>query len=370
MGTSGQSARLPSLLGLRFVAAFLVFFFHVHAHGVFAGEQVFELGQRVFANGPSWLAFFFVLSGFALTWGTRPSDTARDIWRRRASRIVPSHVVMWLVTVLALVYAGHTVTAGTVLPGLVLLQAWVPAQDVYFAANTPAWSLSCEIAFYAAFPLLLRVVAKVADRWLWPLLGALLVGILLVSVLGALMPPALGAWFVAIFPPARLLEFMVGIVLARIVLACRWPKVGLWLPTMLLPAGLIASWYLPAPLVFVLGTVIPVALFIPAAAAADLTGARSPWRNRTLVRLGELAFAFYLVHQLVIRSVDHLLGRVGWPFSEGVLVVLAMFTISLACAWVLHSAVERPIVRYIAVRRAGRIARPPVRRSVPALEEA
>jgi peptidoglycan/LPS O-acetylase OafA/YrhL len=39
------------------------------------------------------VSFFFVLSGFVLTWSARPDDIATGFWRRRIARIYPVHLV-------------------------------------------------------------------------------------------------------------------------------------------------------------------------------------------------------------------------------------------------------------------------------------
>src|SRR5262249_14295555 len=62
----------------------------------------------------------------------------------------------------------------------------------------------------------------------------------------------------------------------------------------------------------------------------DLRGRRSFLRTRTAVWLGEISFAFYLVHQLAIRVGYRALGARTWPGLEGV--VVAAGTLGLARA--------------------------------------
>ena len=66
--TTTLPSRLPSLTGMRFIAAALVFLFHVSYANLFASERVAGTLMTVFGQG-GWtgVGFFFVLSGFVLT---------------------------------------------------------------------------------------------------------------------------------------------------------------------------------------------------------------------------------------------------------------------------------------------------------------
>src|ERR687894_524914 len=66
-GTS-PGARLPSLTGLRFVAAFLVFGFHLHVAHLLDEGVAGTVMELVFGQGAVGVSFFFILSGFVLTW--------------------------------------------------------------------------------------------------------------------------------------------------------------------------------------------------------------------------------------------------------------------------------------------------------------
>ncbi|QUF06710.1 acyltransferase [Actinosynnema pretiosum subsp. pretiosum] len=344
--------KLPSLTGLRFVTAFVVFGFHVDAMGLFEGTALDAPVHAVFGQGATGVGFFFLLSGFVLTWSARTGTTARASWRRRAAKVLPNHVVVWLLALAALVVTSGGAPALPSLVGLPLLQAWVPVQDVYFGVNTPAWSLSCEVAFYAAFPPLLRRVTGVRPSRLWPLAGALVAAVLLVPVLATPMPGELEYWFVYVFPVTRGLEFALGMVLARVVKSGLWPPLALWQAGALSVAAYALSGHLPDSFGYVAGTVVPLALLIPAAAVADLRAGRSPLRSRPLVLLGEISFAFYLLHQLVLRVAESLLPLGGLTAAGALLMTGLLLLASLAAAWLLHRFVEQPAMRLLTASRA------------------
>lgn len=148
--------RLDSLTGLRFFAAFVVYGLHVQYGGM----------RYIFGQGSIGVSFFFILSGTVLAWSWRPTDRARDFYRRRVARIYPVYVVAFLLGIVVTRAVGegyHGLGAG--LLGIFLLQAWVPDVHTYFALNGVSWSLSVEAFFYLLFPLL---VTRVIEHWLDP----------------------------------------------------------------------------------------------------------------------------------------------------------------------------------------------------------
>jgi peptidoglycan/LPS O-acetylase OafA/YrhL len=325
------------------VAALLVFGLHVRNYGFFGGT-----GDRIvtwgFGAGTTGVSFFFVLSGFVLMWSARPDDRAVAFWRRRVARIYPVHLVTAAIALLLACAAGQP--APTPLAGLanaLLLHAWW--HPWWQTLDPVSWSLACEAFFYAAFPLLALLVRRLGARGSAVLAGT---SVLAVLVLGwADAHNWLGQPMYS-FPAARLPEFVLGAACARLVLLDRWRGPGLEASLALAIIG-----YFLVPQVHdgypaVACTIIGFALLIPAAAAADLHDLPSLWRRRRLVRLGELSFAFYMVHLLVLRAGTILLGaspRFGVPAALAATAV--MFTVSLILSWVLYEGVERPARRLL-----------------------
>ncbi|MEU4563798.1 acyltransferase [Actinoplanes sp. NPDC023936] len=346
-GASQPPSRLPSLTGLRFVAAFLVFGFHVHIEQ-FVGDGPVRTGmQWLFGQGAVGVSFFFILSGFVLTWSARSGDTARRFWWRRVARIYPDHVATWVVAMALALIGGAGVAASVWLPNLLLLQAWSPDIDVFFGLNTVSWSLACEIFFYAMWPALFVVLRRLPARALWPGTALMLGLVWIVPVIAQALPADDRYWFIWVFPVTRLPEFIAGMLLARIVRESRWPTVFGMGPAMALAAAAyLASQWLPGDFRMVAGTVAPLALLVAATAHADVTGARSPWRGRTAIRLGEISYAFYLVHQLVLRLVVHVFG-VGHGLLAGVGAAVLALVLALAASWLLYERVENPANRFL-----------------------
>jgi len=151
-------------------------------------------------------------------------------------------------------------------------------------------------------------------------------------------------------PLARLPEFILGAVLARLVHLGHWHGPGLTASSAIAVTGYILASAASAGFNFAACTIIGFALLIPAAAVADLHDLRSVWRHPALVRLGELSFAFYMVHILVLHAGSAALATLPAPTGAA-----AALTASLALSWLIHQGVERP-ARQLILARAG----PPV----------
>lgn len=168
--------RLEALTGLRFYAAFGVILFHLSIFDFFAldGPAV-RLGQTAFLNA-GWLgvSFFFVLSGFVLTWSARPRDKAGRFFARRLAKIYPNHLFMFITVALISGGLGQT-PLWQGFANLFLLQSWIPQNTAFFGVNGPSWSISAELFFYAMFPLLYLVIKRLRDRTVLTLFGVLVV---------------------------------------------------------------------------------------------------------------------------------------------------------------------------------------------------
>ncbi|MGH4033456.1 acyltransferase family protein [Actinomycetota bacterium Odt1-20B] len=344
---------------MRFIGAFLVFALHATQFPYIRGQTGDFLGD-VFANsGYYGVTFFFLLSGFVLTWVARPGDRATSIWRRRVVKVFPNHLVTLGLTAVLMLIASDVFTLKATLANVFLVQSWFSDMETSRTMNTVSWSLSCELFFYLSFPALLRLVNRVPFRRLWALAAGIVALTWAAPLVGHFMinGPALGVppygslsyeqiWFVYLFPPVRALEFVLGMVIARLVMAGAWPRLGL------VPAGLIAvGGYvvsLQLPYLFGLGggSVVWLVPLVAAGALADTRGDASPFRHRALVWLGERSFAFYMVHSVVLLYCYRWIA-VHYEMAPvvGAGMVLALFVFCLALSHALYAWVEMPMVR-------------------------
>jgi peptidoglycan/LPS O-acetylase OafA/YrhL len=366
-GETEPTRRLDSLTGLRWWAAFAVFAHHMTN---LAPLPV----HKVLAFGTYGVTLFFVLSGFVLTWSARPGVTAATFYWRRLARIHPSHLVALLLAV-PVFYSFSPepadwwvkpVSAGILLLSVVLLQAWSLDPVVMYSGNPAAWTLTCEYFFYALHPALHRLFGRTRAR------GALILTVL--TFAAALLHRAAvwhwpASWLAQVpHPVVRLSEFVIGIGIARALLTgWRVPLRPLWC---YLGAGALVGWLVvsqgrsfDSPALEFAADVarigkaewitVACAAMIAAVAWSDLQGRRSLLRGRTLVRLGEWSFAFYLVHATFIYALRDVYGLqpVAW---SNLLWYVPLLLVSLAAAAALHHAVERPVERRLRAWRDNR----------------
>ncbi|MBO8194628.1 acyltransferase [Streptomyces oryzae] len=357
-GTRSRPARLPSLTGLRFAAAGGV----VYTHSVLLlnPHLAQSLGPEVWVGGAS-VSLFFILSGYVLTHSARPSDTARAFWRRRAAKILPNHVVTWAVVVSVLACAGAAsirdatgITAH--LSSLFLVNTWVPSPTFVSAGNPVSWSLAAEGFFYLLFPVLHPRIERLSRRGLLAAAGAAVAAVWALPAVGAAVVNPAGSffadyWLLYMLPLSRLPEFVLGMLAARMSQeGVRLPRVGV-LPAALgvVSTLLMSSSVLPDRFMFAAATALPLVLLVHAVAQLDLRGRPSLLRARPIVFLGEISYAMYLVHFLVLGLVVMALLHCGWsrPLS-----VLAAMPLVFAASWAQYAGVERPCMRRWSVRRA------------------
>ncbi|GAA4703492.1 hypothetical protein Prum_021140 [Phytohabitans rumicis] len=344
------------LAGIRVLPALLVFTNHAGLQGVFTNETVnFLIVGLTAAIGEAALSLFFMLSGFVLAWSARPGDRAGRFYRRRLVKIYPNHVVVGAVCLVLLVVTGGVATAGTVLPSLFLVQAWVPSVPVLSGINGPSWSLSCELLFYLLFPVLLRLVGRIRPERLWWWVAGLGAGIASLPFLSLLLPyeptlfglpvPFYRFWFAVFFPPVRVLDFVIGIVLARILAEGRWPAVRPRVVLAVLAGCWAVALALPVPFNFVGPFVVPVILILGTAAAWDADGRRSWMSSPLMVRLGDLSFPFYLLHWPVLHYGHMAVGTGSWSPPVAIAFLIAALATTVGLAWLLATLVERPAIR-------------------------
>ncbi|MEV7724599.1 acyltransferase [Streptomyces sp. NPDC087917] len=340
---------LPSLTGLRWTAALMVFFYHVHIVEYFGGRAN-DLVTFAFGVGNTGVSFFFVLSGFVLAWSSATAPTGRGVprfWRRRFARVYPLHLAtVAMALAMGFLLAPDTLPdRGPLTANLLLVQSWVPQVPYFQGLNPVSWSLACEAFFYLAFPLLFWPLRRFGPRCALPVAVLALAAVVTVPTVMELTGVSDGAVWAQYFDPlTRLPEFVLGIAVAELVRAGRWRGPGLTASLGLAVVGYFLSYQADYAFRTTACTIVGFTCLIAAAARADLAGEPSSWRGRLSVKLGEVSFAFYMVHILVIRTGEHLFG--GHPklplWDGGLLVLAAAFSASLALAWALHTWVEVP----------------------------
>ena len=296
-----QRQHLAALTSVRFIAAFLVLMSH--------GLSVFPFLPKLTVYSYA-VPFFFVLSGFILmhTYGSGDLNIGR-FFRARLARLWPAHVT-WLF--IGFFVVGYTIDWPKLILNVMMLHAWSPYRVDFYSYNSVSWSISTEMALYAAFPFLAK-----GFRQNWPFKLALCIVLYQAVYLYALnYPPSkdyrviqFGSWLYA-FPPSRLHGFCLGMV--AFVLWEKWrarydtlPPLAGEVVGLLVLAGALQftkiswvysdfRWLIP-----VIVYTAFAALLIPIAQGRGPLSRLLAWRP--LVYLGEISFALYLSHQIILN---------------------------------------------------------------------
>jgi peptidoglycan/LPS O-acetylase OafA/YrhL len=145
---------MPALTGIRTLLAINIMFFH------FTPPHMRYL-YPVINNSYVFIGFFFLLSGFVLSYNyaDRPKFAKRQFWRARFARLYPVYLLSLAVSFSMLEAEWHAHSHADFWTGVVLtpllLQGWSPMLATFW--NTVAWTLSCEVVLYAAFPWLIQL---------------------------------------------------------------------------------------------------------------------------------------------------------------------------------------------------------------------
>lgn len=207
-------AKLDALTSLRFFAAFTVAMLHIFG---FLNISLDYPHSRLLTQGVS---FFFVLSGFVLTYVYsdlhRPADISA-FFLARFARIWPVHVTCLLIGLMVLptMYWAEifSTSGGILIAQLAMVQSWLLNPAWAMTLNAVAWSISVEWFFYLCFPFLIR-------RWRFGALAKLSIVAVLTAVIVICFAP-LNTYYAFIFPPSRLLEFATGMAVCALWLNTR-----------------------------------------------------------------------------------------------------------------------------------------------------
>lgn len=381
---------LGGLDGLRAVACLTVLAAHCIGH--FAPASTPQGVAQILAQG---MTIFFVLSGmliylpFVRVIADGGAMSIGRYARRRLMRIFPAYVVIFLLCdlVLGVVYVrnavdvarpladagtGRITDPGEVLLHLSLLQTFVPAQMQ--TGIPPAWSLTTELSFYLALP----IVALVATGRRGSRLGWALVPPAVFLAVGVLGRFALTREFATSGLSVDQAEFGANgvAVLARslavfadtfawgmaIAVLYAWTERRSWdrwtssrataFGGTLIAVGAVGGLLLLDLQHWFVGWFTGLAAAGLLLLVADPTArGHDTWASRLagiapLRQLGEISYSVYLWHVPMIV----LVSRLGWFHTDSLLTLVAatglVAALSIALATVTFRWIERPAMRW------------------------
>lgn len=350
----GTRGFLPAVEGMRACAAMGVVLTHVAFQTGTSGGVIGRLLHRFDLA----VAVFFALSGFLL-WrghaaaarGLRHRPRTGHYLRSRLVRIMPGYLVAVVVILTLLPEANHA--SRTVwLANLTLTQVYVPL--TLTAGLTQMWSLSVEVSFYLALPILAFLAYRLPVRFRIPAIAAVAVaslgwGLLPIHTAEGVnflnWPPAYASWFAA---GMLLAEWTVSPLGRAHRLARNRPAItAVALVAYLVSASPLAGPkdLVPATLAqFVvrtsMGAVVAWALLAPLVLDRPDT-AHPILGSRTMVTLGRWSYGLFVWHLAALVMVFPMVGK--FMFTGNLIVMFVLTTVlGFAMAAVSYALVESP----------------------------
>jgi peptidoglycan/LPS O-acetylase OafA/YrhL len=352
---------MPALTGIRFPLALWVVSHHLTGAGRMLDPLTSANGTVRAAVDAAWvgLSVFFAISGFVLarryhgtTWN-RPALVQYAV--ARGARVYPVYLLSLLILVPII---GEAMRAGTLgsprdqigllLNHVLLLQGWHrPA--VHW--NTPAWSLSCEVFFYALFPLAILLVRQAT----WPRLVA-------TACLAFVVPVALRLWLEPPLPkpPLYFGDFLIGLVAGRLydrLRASQIPldRIGPWFYGPACLGGVLLLTYrydLGSFLAFDAGIRIASAMLVLGLACGG--GALWRWLSSSFMTAGGRAsYAIYILHIPVLWWFERSELRAALPsLMAGLVYILMVVAMSMVVSRHFEEPVNHILRRWFGARRA------------------
>ncbi len=315
--------QLQSLTSLRFFAAIYVVIYHY-----WTSYQLADFRPLLIELGQSGVTFFFLLSGFILSYSYDEAGSFRKGGRRRFylarfARVYPVYIVTILVMFPVLVFksgvADQAYRELWAITSPLAVHAWIPGAAC--SLNCPNWSISTEAFFYLLFPFVFAPIYRrptlailaacvvmvaiwIVQTHIWTASGRTLAEMKTVTF----ESDPDGAWLMQLFtylPLTRLPEFLAGIGLYGL-----WQRQG----NRISPAPLYTAAGVAAVIIVAVAAWVPENVLRTGFAAicyAPLILAAANSRSGPLVRpdfvwLGQISFALYLVHSPVdLISANH-----------------------------------------------------------------
>jgi len=343
---------IKPLTSLRFVFAVLVFLSHMWFFEDVPG--ISDIHNYYFKEGFIGVSFFFILSGFVLSYSYKDKIQSGSIrffqfWKARFARIYPLHFLTLLIAIPLMQYGDSVTFIKKLLLNVLLLQSFVPSDGYYLTFNAVAWSLSDEMFFYLSFPILIFIFNRKRNRWL--------------SVLGYVTLVPIGVMLTrdvfhhALFyvnPLCRIGDFIIGMMLYRLyeqrkdiefLNNRRLAGIAEVFAIGLLFTFIYLHEYVPLGYRYSIYYIVPmcVLVYVFAYSKGFVSDILS---NKVLVSLGDASFAMYMLHVLVLRYYIELQMAYSW-IPLGYTGAAIIFAITLAASITAYKFYEMPMNKLV-----------------------
>lgn len=326
-----EKIRLDGITAFRFIAAFYVFVFHLFAN-IPANVPSF-MGVFLY-NGAVGMSFFFVLSGFILTYNHKNS-TGDNYFAKRLIRIFPVYLACGILTY-PFLYNQLITNEHDTLKFIITNGLFLTATQSWFYTSFPTWnfggtwSVSVEMFFYAMFPILLKLantkniyvfsgIAFFAAATIMPVSMLYQSGLTNENMLHFVLYPS---------PIFRLPEFAMGIAAAKLMdngLKINHVTMAIAVGALLYALNLPSyGWMMHAYIV------VPALCAIMIYLATHKLPSKAKILMKPFVFLGEISYSFYLMQIVLIKYITtykpefiYSNGFLGWAIVAIAVTVLS-----------------------------------------------
>lgn len=350
--------QISALTGLRFFFVVLLF---LHHWDMFADLQIPGYTQlmKYLSEGYVSVDFFFVLSGFVITYSYLPRLQSKEVTPstflfNRVSKLYPVHLFLWVLCTVA--YGGFSHILQNVLAkqfwiGALLLQSYVPINGFAFWGNEVSWTVSTELFFYIAFIFLIKFTAK-EKTWIF----SLLLGVILFNSIAIGNESPIASWLYYINPIFRLLDFIAGMLL------CEFMQKMSYHPSSVKTATLLEVSSLMVLICFmVISSNSPIrynprfqsyyylipSLYIIFAFSFSKGYVSKLFSTKFFLVLGNCSFTFFMVHRFVLFLIKKYFASYITTISELCKFGLLGLVVSIIAALLLHYGYEKPINQFL-----------------------
>jgi len=348
--------KLEMLQVFRGLAAFLVVAYHLTR----SGQNYFStdfLG-RVFESGDVGVDFFFVLSGFIITYVHFEDLVARDnVFSFLKKRVVRIYPIYWIIAtgylfLLLFVANGKTnhhdhqidlqsVNDWLYIAGCYLL---IPQEHDFFLGV--AWTLSYEMLFYLVFMIGIVLGFKKA-RFLFVIWA----GVILLKIFIEIVAPTVEIPGILILN-VRIVEFLTGCMVAYLILKSHKISDYLLFPLLAMGVGSLVMfyphWVAKGWGILILALVNGLIIF----RIVNLDLQRSIRYPKLFLLVGEASYSIYLSHiiflSLFLRVFQVVVNKFGVTSYLAIQMVYTLILVfSVIGGILIYKYIESPVLRYL-----------------------
>ncbi|WP_317166167.1 acyltransferase [Chitinophaga sp. Ak27] len=350
--------------GLRFIAIFSVFIFHVSEILNVKDKSIYydamcanSIWKTYISHGGYGVQLFFAISGFILALpfvqhylAGAKQPVMKQYFLRRLTRLEPPYILIMILLFVYIVFLQHKYTFNQLLPSL--LASLTYSHNFFYGAdilpivNPVAWTLEIEVQFYILAPLLAAFFFKSHNAYARriKIISAILVFIVIQQLY--------------VFKFRWLYDqmqfFLLGFLLADLYVEPLNLQVSKWSAIISGALSLFGIWlYRPEardPFLWKVGwgVALPVMIFVLYYLALFTIFWKNIFSKKFLVVIGGMCYTIYLIHGPIISIVANYLLK--YQFSKWspinyliISVVFSLITLGASCLFFI--VVERPCMQ-------------------------